>query len=247
MLQTRSGRVIKESTTMLRQQALRTERKELYKRIKEILDKPESCRNASERELLSSNRCMVQHIDALAKKHITASQHNSIYVDSEAECEEKCAQLAELVSTARSCVVYTGAGISTAASIPDYRGPNGVWTMLAKGVKLSCPDFARVQPTFSHMALSEMVRRGLVKHVVSQNCDGLHLRSSIDREKLSELHGNCFVELCIECDCEYIRLFDVTEQSAFRRHLTSRKCQKCGNQLRDSIIHFGERLVFTTF
>lgn len=113
--------------------------------------------------------------------------------------------------------------------------------MLAKGVNLSCPDFAKVKPTYSHMALSALVKAGLVKHVVSQNCDGLHLRSQIDREKLSELHGNCFVELCIECDCEYIRLFDVTEDSAFRKHATSRVCYKCGDQLRDSIIHFGER------
>lgn len=113
--------------------------------------------------------------------------------------------------------------------------------MLAKGVKIACPDFARVKPTYSHMALSAMVRSGLVKHVVSQNCDGLHLRSSIDRLKLSELHGNCFVELCLECDVEYVRLFDVTEDSGFRKHATSRTCAKCGNQLRDSIIHFGEK------
>lgn len=113
--------------------------------------------------------------------------------------------------------------------------------MLAKGVKISCPDFARVQPTYSHMALSSLVRAGYVKHVVSQNCDGLHVRSGIDRRQLSELHGNCFVELCLECDCEYVRLFDVTENSAFRKHSTSRMCPKCGLQLCDSIIHFGER------
>lgn len=119
--------------------------------------------------------------------------------------------------------------------------------MLAKGVKPACPDFARVQPTYAHMALAALVRRGLVKHVVSQNCDGLHVRSSLERAKLSELHGNCFVELCIECDREYVRLFDVTEASAFRKHATSRLCPTCRQPLRDSIIHFGEKFVLITY
>ncbi|MEQ2200179.1 hypothetical protein XENOCAPTIV_024397, partial [Xenoophorus captivus] len=58
-----------------------------------------------------------------------------------------------------------------AASIPDYRGPNGVWTQLQRG--------------------------RTVKHVVSQNCDGLHLRSGLPREALSELHGNMFIEVTL--------------------------------------------------
>lgn len=264
MLKTRSGRVVKENSTFMKKQAERAEHKLMYKRIKEILDKPDSSRDQEDRDMLDNYPYLVRQVDALAKKHLTAREHNSIYLDSEEECETKCRQLAELIRNSRSCVFYTGAGISTSASIPDYRGPNGnsiffiynlkkmtkidlvlkkgLWTMLAKGVKISCPDFARVQPTYSHMALSAMIRSGLVKHVVSQNCDGLHLRSNIDRGKLSELHGNCFVELCIECDCEYLRLFDVTENSTFRKHSTSRVCPKCSLQLRDSIIHFGERL-----
>ena len=58
----------------------------------------------------------------------------------------------------------------SSASIPDYRGPNGLWTMLERGVKIQFPDFALVEPTYSHMALSSLMNLGLVKHVVSQNC-----------------------------------------------------------------------------
>jgi NAD+-dependent protein deacetylase sirtuin 7 len=78
----------------------------------------------------------------------------------------------------------------------------------------------------------------------SQNCDGLHVRSGLNRNKLSELHGNCFIEFCSDCDHQYLRLFDVTEMTAFRKHSTGRFCTNCDKegQLRDSIIHFGEKL-----
>ncbi len=87
---------------------------------------------------------------------------------------------------------------------------------MEKGVKVKMPDFSEVEPTFSHMALNALMKLNKVNHIVSQNCDGLHVRSGIDRAKLSELHGNCFIEFCSECFHEYIRLFDVTEKSSFR-------------------------------
>lgn len=127
MLQTRSGRVVKESSAYMKKQAERAEHKQLFKRVKEILDKPDTERDETERDTLDKYPFIVRHVDALAKKHLTTSEHNSIYLDSEAECEVKCRQLAELIRRSKSCVVYTGAGISTSASIPDYRGPNGMF------------------------------------------------------------------------------------------------------------------------
>uniref|UniRef100_A0AAF5PJ16 protein acetyllysine N-acetyltransferase n=1 Tax=Wuchereria bancrofti TaxID=6293 RepID=A0AAF5PJ16_WUCBA len=156
---------------------------------------------------------------------------------------EKCKILADLLKKSKCTVVYTGAGISTAASIPDYRGPNGVWTLAEKGiVSLKCANPVESGPTASHMVLKEMCRSGLVRHILSQNCDGLHLRSGLPQKMLSEIHGNMHIEVCQHCEPprQYIRPFDVTEKSQFRRHGTGRMCVVCNSELTDTIVHFGE-------
>jgi NAD-dependent SIR2 family protein deacetylase len=81
-----------------------------------------------------------------------------------------------------------------------------------------------------------------LKCLVSQNCDGLHLRSGMDPKCLAELHGNMNLEKCPQCGAKYLRDFD----AAIGRydHYTGRKCDipECGGQLQDSIINFGENL-----
>ncbi len=145
-----------------------------------------------------------------------------------------------------------GAGISTAASIPDYRGPNGKWTLLQgpdpirtgsyrRQPRFALPEASFAQPTTAHLILARLVEAGFVSHVVSQNVDGLHLRSGLPRERLSELHGNLFVELCSFCPRTIYRLVDVCERSKFRHHRTERSCTFCGSDLNDSIVHFGEK------
>lgn len=82
-------------------------------------------------------------------------------------------------------------------------------------------------------ALVALDRAGKLSYTVSQNVDGLHLRSGLPRSRLAELHGNCFSERCGRCDREYVRDFEM-ETVGFK--YTGRKCDSCGGRLKDSIL-----------
>uniref|UniRef100_A0A336K0Y7 protein acetyllysine N-acetyltransferase n=1 Tax=Culicoides sonorensis TaxID=179676 RepID=A0A336K0Y7_CULSO len=126
--------------------------------------------------------------------------------DTEDEIHIKCRQLADLILNAKKVVVHTGAGISTSAGIPDFRGPNGVWTLEKKGEKPKMDiSFNDAVPTKTHMALKSLIKARYIHYIVSQNIDGLHLKSGIERKYISELHGNYFLEQCQKCKRQFIR------------------------------------------
>lgn len=154
-------------------------------------------------------------------------------------------------------VVYTGAGLSTAAKIADFRGPNGAWTRRDRG--LGPPPSIALEaavPTFAHRAVAHWLAEGVADYVVSQNIDNLHRRSGVPAALLSELHGNCFLERCASCGHEGMRDFNAsrTRGPLFRgvrdeasesgiSHITGRACEACdGGMMRDSVVHFGESL-----
>ncbi|RUS82878.1 hypothetical protein EGW08_009343 [Elysia chlorotica] len=160
--------------------------------------------------------------------------------------EEKIKSLTSMVKQSKHIVVHTGAGISTSAGIPDFRGPKGVWTLEEKG---ETPQheitFESAQPTITHMALVALERQGIIHYVVSQNIDGLHLRSGFPRNRLSELHGNMFVEECNKCGHQYIREKCVPTMA---KNLTGGSCVlnksrgTCRGKLIDTILDWEDAL-----
>ena len=163
-----------------------------------------------------------------------------------ASLDGKVRALIELVKNARSrggAIVHTGAGISTSTGIPDFRGPNGIWTAQRNGgaiPKASCAFFL-ARPSATHMALVALREAGYVRFLVSCNVDCLHLRSGYPRECLAELHGNCFAERCERCEREYVRDFEMPSVG-FKR--TGRACGEagCGGRLRDQVLDWEDAL-----
>ena len=103
---------------------------------------------------------------------------------------------------------------------------------MLQGKEIAACDLGLAQPTTCHMALFMLYKQSKISHIVSQNCDGLHLRPGIPRCKISEVHGNMFIEVCKSCKPvrPYVRLFDVTERTNRHRHTTMRRCYICGNR-----------------
>jgi len=156
---------------------------------------------------------------------------------------QKVDKLAAMVQESRHLVAFTGAGISTTAGIPDFRGPDGKWTREAQGKKaLVGVQAVKAFPTPTHMSLVDLHKRGKLKYVISQNCDGIHRRSGLPASAISELHGNCNVEICEDCGQQYFRDFrcDRIKPKACD-HFTGRFC-KCNGRLLNSTIDFGQGL-----
>lgn len=221
------------------------QQRELIRQISRIVRKSENDDELTKEEekLLTQNPKVFDEVSRRHKRRKTTELRKQEIEDSPTVLAKKCDRMAKAIQKAKYLIVYTGAGISTAANIPDYRGPNGVWTCLDQGRDIQTCDLARAEPTFTHMALFTLFKKGKLKHIVSQNCDGLHLRSGIPRYSLSEVHGNMFIEVCKQCKPmrPYLRLFDVTERTSKNKHNTMRRCHVCGKSLIDTIVHFGER------
>jgi NAD-dependent deacetylase len=125
----------------------------------------------------------------------------------------------ELVASAKRVVVLTGAGISTASGIPDFRGPSGVWTKNPEAEKLSTlqaymsdPDLRRrawqdrlasltleATPNAGHYALVTLEHLGVLDTLVTQNIDGLHQAAGTDPDRVVEIHGTMHEVTCMSC------------------------------------------------
>lgn len=103
------------------------------KRIHEILSKPKSEISDDEKSILKQYKDIVRVFEARKQYQVLRKERELEVEDDPSVLTVKCGQLVDLIRSSRYIVVYAGAGISTSASIPDYRGPNGVWTQLKNG------------------------------------------------------------------------------------------------------------------
>jgi NAD-dependent SIR2 family protein deacetylase len=145
------------------------------------------------------------------------------------DLEERIKRLVLWMFEAKYLVVFTGAGISTESGLPDFRGPDGIWTRQEKGLPPKTRPFTSVEPNAGHRAVVEIQSLGKLKFLISQNVDNLHLRSGIHPELLAELHGNVAKLRCQRCD------------TRVDKSLGLDIC-KCGGKFVSSVVNFGDSL-----
>ena len=156
--------------------------------------------------------------------------------------------------------VFTGAGISTESGIPDFRGPNGLWTK-ADPNDFTIQNFLRSAesrrrywrrssemyrqilasaPNPAHRAVARLEAAGRLGAVITQNVDGLHVAAGNSRERVIELHGTALEIACLDCgDRQPRHAF----QALVQADGSAPDCAKCGGLLKPATISFGQALV----
>ena len=166
-------------------------------------------------------------------------------------------QFAAKIRESNRVVIFTGAGISTESGIPDFRGPDGIWTrykpitfqeyvaseearLAAWKRRLETYDVTkRAKPNIGHyFAVSLNVQEKLIG-VITQNVDGLHSESGLPDSKIVELHGSNRKVICLSCEKEFA-------PDAIIRTLvgnfSSPKCDSCGGILKSATVSFGQAM-----
>lgn len=166
-------------------------------------------------------------------------------------------QAIAILKKAQRLVFFTGAGISTESGLPDYRGPDGVWTTgkIPTVGEMPQTDEARLEfwqwrrqsypfmqsrePNAGHLAIAGLVRGGKALAVITQNIDGLHQRSGVPDDRVIELHGSTRKLRCLPHGHHVDG--DVVQQQLEAGDPDPR-CPQCGGVLRSDTVLFGESL-----
>ena len=164
------------------------------------------------------------------------------------------------VRAARRIVVLSGAGLSTDSGIPDFRGPNGLWTQNPDAEKastlqnylddpelrkrawqnrLAAPAFT-ASPNAGHFALVDLEQRGQLSAIVTQNIDGLHQAAGNDPAKVIEVHGTVHWSRCWGCN-DRRPMSQMLDR--VRRGEADPPCEICGGIIKSDTILFGQNLV----
>ena len=164
-----------------------------------------------------------------------------------------------LVAGAIRIAVLTGAGISTDSGIPDYRGPNGLWTRNPEAARMSTladyvadPEVRRrawqsrqahpawtAEPNDAHRALVALEASGRLVALLTQNVDGLHQRAGSDPDLVVELHGTIWWAECLGCGT---RTPMADELARVRAGDVDPSCTACDGILKSATISFGQQL-----
>jgi NAD-dependent deacetylase len=166
---------------------------------------------------------------------------------------------ADWTTGVRTVAVLTGAGISTDSGIPDFRGPNGVWTRDPEAERLSTyqhyvsdPALRRrswqarlahpawsAQPNAAHRALARLARSGIDTRLITQNIDGLHQKGGLPADRVIELHGTMFGVVCVGCG-DRTEMTDALDR--VRAGDNDPACARCGGVLKSATVMFGQAL-----
>ncbi len=167
------------------------------------------------------------------------------------------AEFTDLLRNARRAVVFTGAGISTESGIPDFRSPGGIWTKMMPVQfqdYLADPEARRiswerrfdmeatwnaVRPNAGHLAVAELVRRGIVAAVITQNIDSLHQAAGVPESQVIELHGSTRHAKCLNCGAR-MEIKDI--RAHFDAHGDAPDCKLCGGIIKTATISFGQAM-----
>ena len=164
------------------------------------------------------------------------------------------------VSSSARIVALTGAGISTESGVPDFRGPQGIWTTNPKAERLSNihyymsdPEVRRLawqqrldhpawqaEPNAGHHALAALERAGRLHALITQNIDGLHQKAGNSSDKVIEVHGTVREYMCMSCG-DRGPMQAVLER--VRAGEADPPCRECGGILKSATISFGQQLV----
>ena len=155
-------------------------------------------------------------------------------------------------------MAFTGAGISVESGIPPFRGADGLWSKVdpsfieidtflnepekswAKIRELFYDHWGQAKPNSAHFRLAEMVRRGMIAGIVTQNIDCLHQRAGAPADKVHEFHGTLDSLVCMRCSAVY-----GPDRSLIEQSLPS--CPKCGGLLKPDFVFFGEGIPEAAF
>ncbi len=172
---------------------------------------------------------------------------------------DACAAARALIASAHRITVLTGAGVSTDSGIPDFRGPDGLWTRDADAGRaasfeayVSDPEVRRqawrsrldhpvwtAKPNAAHKALVELERSGRLNTLLTQNIDGLHQKAGSDPHRVLELHGTLHATVCLGCGATG-PMRDALKRVAEGEAEPS--CLRCGGILKSATISFGQEL-----